>query len=113
MGLIRMSSSNYIKTETVLFKTKLSDGRYFVVSDDTNMSDTEYLIIIDSQPILSDKLPVLLRKKISNVSFFTKIEHRYVKTEINKTDHLLVKILISNTPLNKFNVLFGKCVIEE
>lgn len=92
------------------YKTKLSDGRHFTISDSSTLVDQEYMIIVESKPIISSKIPVLLRKKIIEISFFTKVDNRYVYTEINKKDAFIIQLLISSTKLSNFNVLFAKHV---
>lgn len=109
-----ISGQQQNENEAIIYKTKLSDGRYIVISDDASMADSEYLIIVDSQPILTDKRPALLRKRnIGTIDFFIRSKHRYIKTELSSNDSYLVRLLISNTPLNNFNVLFAKVTIED
>ncbi len=89
------------------FKTKLTDGRVITITDNVALDINEYLITVDSESIYSNELPVLLRKKIARINIYSKIENRFVKTELNKSDTNIIQLLISNTPLNKFNVLFA------
>lgn len=103
----------FINTKSSNYKTRLRDGRYFLISDSYQLDDSEFLIIIDSQPILSNKIPALLRKRVSEITFFIKEDNRYVKTSIDSEDALYIKLLITNTPLNSFNVLFGKYLVED
>lgn len=98
--------------EHLVFKTKLTDGRSIQITDDSYLEDSEFMIIVDSESIMFNHLPVLLRKKVSKIDLYSRVDNRYITTEINKQDMNLIQLLITNTPLNKFNVLFAKHVLD-
>jgi len=90
------------------YKTKLTDGRYIVLTAQINAFDPDLLIIVSSEPIYRTiQVPVLLRRRIDHVTFFSVIENKYIKTFINKEDMGIIQALINSTMLNRHEVLFA------
>lgn len=98
-----------LKPESLmLFKTKLSDGRYFSVTPYANLVSNEYIIAIEADPIYVHSVPVLLRQKILKIQLFSVHENTYLKTAINAVDTKKIGDLIASTLLNKYNLLFAQ-----
>lgn len=91
-----------------VFKTKLTDGRYFTITPKANLIKNEYIISVISDPVFTNRLPVLLRQRILDIHLFSIRDNVYLKTEINPEDTIKIRALISSTPLNCFNLLFGQ-----
>ena len=91
-----------------IYKTKLTDGRYFTITPNVNKTNNEYIISVISDPIYSNRLPVLLRQRIVNFTIFSVKDDVYLKTEINHEDTQRIRSLISSTPLNCYNLLFAQ-----
>lgn len=94
------------------FKIKLTDNRYFKVSAYEDETSKEYILSINSKPILSNKIGVLLKQSVLELQIFSAVNHQYFLTELEKENKLRVLNLIRSTALNRYNLLFGEILIE-
>lgn len=98
--------------DLIIYKTKLSNGNYFAVSPNHELTNKEFIIYIDSDPVYSSKIPALLRQTVNDIKLFSYINHSYLKTDISEDDYFKIVQLIKHTKLNFYNLLFGQYLYE-